>query len=39
MEDTTALDAVLATAAAARASDVHLTAGRRAVMRADEGAS
>ena len=35
MRDTTALDAVLATAAAARASDVHLTAGRRALMRVD----
>lgn len=35
MRDTTALDAVLATAAAARASDVHLTAARRALMRVD----
>ncbi|WP_396641572.1 type IV pilus twitching motility protein PilT [Microbacterium sp.] len=35
MSDTSALDAVLAAAAAARASDVHLTAGRPALMRVD----
>lgn len=35
MRDTTNLDAVLTAAAAARASDVHLTAGRRALMRVD----
>ena len=35
MRDTTHLDAVLTAAAAARASDVHLTAGRRALMRVD----
>jgi len=35
MRDTTNLDAVLTAAAAARASDVHLTAGRRPLMRVD----
>ncbi|WP_458041944.1 MULTISPECIES: type IV pilus twitching motility protein PilT [Bacteria] len=35
MSDTSALDAILSAAATARASDVHLTSGRPALMRVD----